>query len=48
MSVQGTISLEDLKLVLFTDNIDEAIQHISKYIITNYKIKTRKKSLVAF
>jgi len=44
MSEQGTISPEDLKLVLFTDNIDEAIQHISKYIITNYKIKTRKKA----
>src|SRR6187397_1461469 len=34
MSEQGTISPDDMKLVLFTDNIDEAIQHISKYIVT--------------
>jgi len=44
MSEQNTISPEDLKLVLFTDNIDEAVQHISKYIQTNYKIKRRKKA----
>jgi uncharacterized protein (TIGR00730 family) len=44
MSEQGTISPEDMKLVLFTDNIDDAIQHITKYIQTNYKIKPRKKA----
>jgi uncharacterized protein (TIGR00730 family) len=38
-----TISPEDLKLVLLTDDIDEAIDHISKYITTNYSIKHRKK-----
>lgn len=39
----GTVSPEDLKLVLVTDDIDEAIEHISKYITTNYSIKNRKK-----
>jgi len=43
MAEQGTISAEDLKLVLLTDNIDEAMEHISKYISTNYKIKPRKR-----
>jgi uncharacterized protein (TIGR00730 family) len=44
MSEQGTISPEDLKLVLFTDNVDDAMQHIAKYIQANYKIKPRKKA----
>jgi len=43
MAEQGTISAEDLKLVLLTDNIDEAMEHISKYISTNYKIRPRKR-----
>ena len=38
-----TVSPEDLKLVLLTDDIDEAIDHISKYITTNYSIRHRKK-----
>lgn len=45
MAEKGTISKEDLNLVLFTDNIDEALDHIVKYIKTNYKIKPRKKQL---
>ncbi|HUR66331.1 MAG TPA: TIGR00730 family Rossman fold protein [Chitinophagaceae bacterium] len=40
---QGTISKEDMNLVLVTDDIDEAMQHISHYINTNYKIKPRKR-----
>jgi len=40
MAAQGTISKEDMNLVLVTDDIDEAIQHIRTYISTNYKIKT--------
>lgn len=44
MSEQGTISAEDMKLVLLTDDIDEAMQHIRKYIETNYKIKPRRKA----
>lgn len=43
MAAQGTISEEDMKLVLFTDNVDEAMQHITKYISTNYTIKPRKR-----
>ena len=42
MSAQGTISPGDLKLVLMTDDIDEAIQHINTYVRTNYKVKKRK------
>ena len=40
---QGTISTEDLKLVLLTDSVPEAMDHIRKYITSNYKIKPRKK-----
>ena len=43
MANKGTISREDLNLVLLTDDVDEAMEHISKYILTNYKIKPRKK-----
>jgi hypothetical protein len=43
MAAQKTISPEDLDLVLLTDSIDEAMEHISKYISTNYKVKPRKK-----
>jgi len=42
MAAQGTISDEDMKLVLLTDDIDEAMEHITKYISTNYKIKLPK------
>jgi uncharacterized protein (TIGR00730 family) len=42
MAEQGTISGEDMKLVLLTDNIDEAMEHINKYISANYKINPRK------
>jgi uncharacterized protein (TIGR00730 family) len=42
MAEQGTISKEDLALVLVTDNIDEAMNHIRTFIRTNYKIKMRK------
>jgi uncharacterized protein (TIGR00730 family) len=38
-----TINPEDLQLVLITDSVDEAMQHIHKYITANYKIKPRKK-----
>jgi uncharacterized protein (TIGR00730 family) len=43
MAQQGTISKEDINLVLFTDSTDEAMNHISHYINTNYKIKPRKR-----
>ena len=43
MSAKGTISEEDMKLVLLTDDTDEAINHISKYISGNYTIKKRRR-----
>ncbi len=39
----GTISEEDKKFILFTDDEDEAIEHISKYVQHNYKVKPRKR-----
>ncbi|MBA4196935.1 MAG: TIGR00730 family Rossman fold protein [Chitinophaga sp.] len=42
MSKAGTISPEDLKLVLFTDDIDEAITHIQKYVADNYRIQKKR------
>jgi uncharacterized protein (TIGR00730 family) len=43
MAAQGTISEMDLQLVLLTDDIDEAMEHINKYIKTNYTIKPRRR-----
>ena len=39
----GTISAEDKKFVLFTDSVEEAINHISSYLSTKYKAPTRKR-----
>ena len=38
-----TIDPEDLQLVLITDSVDEAMEHIHKYITTNYKVRPRKR-----
>ncbi len=43
MHEQGTISKEDMDLVLVTDDIDEAMAHIRSYITTNYKVKPRRR-----
>ena len=43
MAEKGTISEEDLSLVLLTDDVGEAMDYVSKYIKTNYKIKPRKR-----
>ncbi len=43
MRQKGTISNEDLDLVLLTDSIDEAIDHIRLYIEKNYKVRQRKR-----
>ena len=48
MASNGTISKEDLSLVLLTDDIDEAMNHIKTYISVNYKVKPRKRSLWFF
>lgn len=37
-----TISPEDKNLILFTDDNQEAMDHIAKYIEVNYKIKSKK------
>lgn len=42
MAEQGTIAKEDMSLVLVTDSIDEAIEHIRNYITFNYKVKTKR------
>ncbi len=38
---QGTISPADLSLVLVTDDVEEAMDHVKTYITTNYKIRPR-------
>ena len=38
-----TINPEDLQLVLITDSVNEAMEHIQKYITGNYKIRPRKR-----
>jgi uncharacterized protein (TIGR00730 family) len=43
MAEKGTISKEDMDLVLFTDDVTDAMEHIRKYITANYKIKPRKR-----
>lgn len=43
MAQQGTISREDMKLVLLTDDIDEAMQHIQTYISQNYHVRPRRR-----
>jgi uncharacterized protein (TIGR00730 family) len=48
MAEQGTISKEDLNLVLLTDNIDEAMNHIKAYISKNFKVRPRKRLLWLF
>jgi uncharacterized protein (TIGR00730 family) len=43
METQGTISPGDRNLIFITDSIDEAMDHISKYIRSNYTVKPRKR-----
>ncbi len=43
MAEKGTISKEDLSLVLLTDDIEEAMNHIHAYVQKNYKVKPRKR-----
>ena len=45
MAAQGTISIEDLDLVLFTDDPWEATAHIGRYISKNFSIKKRRRNL---
>ena len=43
MLAQGTISKEDLSLVLLTDDVEEAMNHIQTYVKANYKVIPRKR-----
>jgi uncharacterized protein (TIGR00730 family) len=43
MAGQGTISKEDLALVLVTDSVAEAVQHIDTFIRKNYKAGPRRR-----
>ncbi len=43
MANKGAIAKEDMKLVLMTDDIEEAMNHIQTYITTNYKVRQRKR-----
>ncbi|MBK9015350.1 MAG: TIGR00730 family Rossman fold protein [Saprospiraceae bacterium] len=43
MEQQKTISPEDLKLVLLTDDVGEAMEHVRKYIEIHFKVTTRNK-----
>ncbi|MFZ9695854.1 MAG: TIGR00730 family Rossman fold protein [Chitinophagaceae bacterium] len=43
MQDDKTISSEDLDLVLFTDDVEEAMSLIEKYISTQYTVKPRKR-----
>ncbi len=43
MSEEGTINEADIKLLLLTDDINEAMQHITTYVTANYIVKPRKR-----
>jgi uncharacterized protein (TIGR00730 family) len=43
MIAEGTISEEDKHFMLFTDDENEAIEHIEKYVRKNYTPKPRKR-----
>lgn len=43
MVEEKTIAPQDLRLVLLTDNIDEAMKHISNYIDKNYIVSLKRK-----
>ncbi|HYC40563.1 MAG TPA: TIGR00730 family Rossman fold protein [Chitinophagaceae bacterium] len=42
MAKNGTISREDLRLVLLTDDTEEAIEHIRHYIQKHYRVRPRR------
>ncbi|WP_447640065.1 MULTISPECIES: LOG family protein [Chitinophagaceae] len=43
MADKGTIAKEDLNLVLITDSVDEAMNHIQKYVNKNYRLVQSRK-----
>lgn len=45
MVAEKTIAEEDLQLLKFTDDPQEAVQHIRDYITSNYEIKAKRKPI---
>jgi uncharacterized protein (TIGR00730 family) len=43
MAEQNTISNEDIELILFTDDVDEAVEHIHQYAKSTFEIKKKTK-----
>lgn len=43
MTEAGTIAAADKKLLLLTDDIEEAMQYIQTYIVKNYPVTSRKR-----
>jgi uncharacterized protein (TIGR00730 family) len=43
MEIEGTVSKEDLKYLLLTDDYDEAMEHIVTYTKANYVIAPKKR-----
>lgn len=42
MAEEETISKGDMELILFTDDIEEGVDHILRYISSNYKVESKK------
>ncbi|AEI50148.1 LOG family protein [Runella slithyformis] len=45
MADQGTISPKDMDLLKFTDDIDEAIEHIRLYLTANFHVHKRRRPI---
>ncbi len=43
MQEEGTILEQDLELLLVTDDVDEAMEHITSYISSNYDVMKKRK-----
>jgi predicted Rossmann-fold nucleotide-binding protein len=43
-----TITTDDMHLVLFTDDVEEGVAHLKKYISDNYDVKPVKPSFWLF
>jgi predicted Rossmann-fold nucleotide-binding protein len=42
MAQEQTINQEDLQLILFTDSVDEAVDHIQKFSIDAFSLKLKR------
>ena len=48
MVEEKTISPEDLKLLLITDDVDEVAEHIRKFVLENYHVQPAEPSAILF